>query len=117
MKQKGILLLAAELTLTCILVGCGPTNREKLRSLEAGMTKGKVLQIMGQPYERATYGNSEWLVYQTDSSEELVSMGPGSGWIEKPDNEWLTPLLLRDGKLVGTDKKYWKNKYKYRVLR
>jgi len=116
MKQKGIWLLAAELALSCILVGCecGPTVRERLKLLEVGMTKVQVRKIMGRPYEVATYSDSEWLVYQIDSETEFVGYG---GMIDKPENEWLTPLLLCDGKLVGTDKNYWENKYKYRVLR
>jgi outer membrane protein assembly factor BamE (lipoprotein component of BamABCDE complex) len=117
MKRKGIRLLVAKLVLTCILVGCecGPTVRERLKLLEVGMTKVQVREIMGRPYEVATYSDSEWLVYQTDSETEFV--GYDGGMIDKPENEWLTPLLLRDEKLVGTDKNYWENKYKYRVLR
>ena len=119
MKQKRICLLAAELALTCILVGCecGPTVRERLNLLESGMTKAQVFEIMGRPYERAAYTNSEWLVYRTNFDKEFVGHSFGGDWIDKPENEWQTPLLLRDGKLVGTDSNYWKNKYKYRVLR
>lgn len=115
MKQKEIWLLAAELALACILVGCecGPTVRERLNLLKVGMTKVQVREIMERPYEVATYSDSEWLVYQTDSETQLV----GGYMIDKPYNEWLTPLLLRDGKLTGTDKNYWKNRYKYRVLK
>lgn len=119
MKRKRIWLLAAELALICILVGCesrecGPALREELKLLEVGMTKAQVLEIVGKPYERAAYTNSEWLVYQTDCSYEGAGRG---GTRTRPYNEWLTPLLLRDGKLVGTDKNYWKNRYKYRVLK
>ena len=119
MKRKRIWVLVAELALICILVGCelrecGPALREELKLLEVGMTKSQVLEIMGRPYERAAYSNSEWLVYQTDCATE----GAGRGSTRtKPANEWLTVLLLRDGKLVSTDTNYWDNRYKYRVSR
>jgi hypothetical protein len=121
MKRKRIWLLAAELTLICILVGCGrcecgPIYRKELNLLEAGMTKAQVLEIMEQPYERAAYSNLEWLVYQTDSKFKHKKRGRGSELITKPHNEWLTPLLFRDGKLVGIDKNYW-DKYKFRALK
>ncbi len=119
MKRKRFPLLAAELTLICILVGCelrecGPALREELKLLEVGMTKAQVLEIMGKPYEKAAYTNSEWLVYQTDCSYE----GAGrAGTRSRPPDEWLTVFLLRDGKLVSIDTNYWKNRYKYRVSR
>ncbi|KPL24562.1 MAG: hypothetical protein AMJ75_03430 [Phycisphaerae bacterium SM1_79] len=119
MKQKRIWLLAAELTLIGILVGCewcecGPMLREELKLLDVGMTKEQVLEIMGRPYERAAYTNSEWLVYQTDCSSE----GTGRGNTRtRPPDEWLTVLLFRDGKLVSTDTNYWDNRYKYRILK
>ena len=69
---------------------------------------------MGQPCERAAYGNSEWLVYQTDWHSELNGYYGGSKI--KPKNEWLTPLLFLDGKLVGKDRNYW-DKYKFRALK
>lgn len=122
MKRKRIWLLAAELTLTCILVGCGRCECEliygkELNLLEVGMTKAQVLEIMEQPYERAAYSNLEWLVYQTDSKFKYKRRGRGgSEKIRKPDNEWLTPLLFLDGKFVGTDKDYW-DKYKFRALK
>jgi outer membrane protein assembly factor BamE (lipoprotein component of BamABCDE complex) len=93
---------------------CGPTLREELKLLEVGMTKAQVLEIMGKPYEKAAYTNSEWLVYQTDCSYEGTGRG---GTRTRPPDEWLTALLLRDGKLVSTDTNYWKNRYKYRVSR
>ncbi|MHC4585194.1 MAG: outer membrane protein assembly factor BamE domain-containing protein [Planctomycetota bacterium] len=117
MKRNRIWLLASELTLICILVGCESPqwqpNRENLKLVEVGMTKAEVLEIMGEPRERAAYSNSEWLVYQTDRKNE--SIGRGNTRM-RPVNEWLTVLLLRDGTLAGTDRNYWKNRYKYRVL-
>jgi len=121
MKRKRFWLLAVELTLISILVGCeccqwrecGPTYNEKIHLLEVGMTKAQVLEIMGQPYEKAAYSNSEWLVYQTDCDFK----GGGRGSMRtRPRNEWLTPLLFLDGKLIGKDRNYW-NKYKFRALK
>jgi len=118
MKRKRFWLLAAELTLISILVGCewrecGPTYNEKIHLLEVGMTKAQVLEIMGQPYEKAAYSNSEWLVYQTDCDFK----GGGRGSMRtRPRNEWLTPLMFRDGKFLGIDKDYW-DKYKFRALK
>jgi outer membrane protein assembly factor BamE (lipoprotein component of BamABCDE complex) len=105
MKRKRIWLLVAELTLICILVGCAPSNREKLNFLEVGMTKEKVLEIMGQPHQREAEGNSEWLLYQT--SDHLSGTLFSDYRTQKPDREWLTPLFIRDGKLVGWGRNFW----------
>jgi hypothetical protein len=109
MKNKRISLFAAELTLVCILVGCGPSNREKLNLLEVGMTKERVLEIMGKPYERAAEGNSEWLVYQT--GWHLTGDAYGN-LVRRPDREWLTPLFIQAGKLAGWGRNFWRTEEK-----
>lgn len=115
MKQKGIWLLAAELTLICILVGCGPSNREKLNLLEVGMTKVQVLDIMGQPYQREAEGSNEWLLYETGNANPLsTAFGTAAGKdpISRDDSENLTPLLIENGKLVGWGRNFWMTKEK-----
>ena len=119
MKQKEIWLLAVGLTLICIIGGCASgqwqSNRENFKLLEVGMTKAEVLEIMGEPREMAAYKNSEWLVYQTDRMiDESVDRESRRA---RAVNEWQTVLLIRDGKFAGTDRNYWENRYKYRVIR
>ncbi|UCE07345.1 MAG: outer membrane protein assembly factor BamE [bacterium] len=110
MKSQSIRLLVAELTLIYILVGCGPSNREKLNLLEVGMTKEKVLEIMGQPYQREAEGNSEWLLYET--GPRIRGNPFGDYYERRPDSEWLTPLFIQDGKLEGWGRNFWMTKEK-----
>ena len=82
--------------LTVILNGCyaWDTNRDNLNKLEVGMTKDKVLEIMGKPYRREAQGQNEWLLYPTE-----YPVGQ--------ESDYLTPLFFEDGKLVGWGKNYW----------
>ena len=82
--------------LTVILNGCyaWDTNRDNLNKLEVGMTKDKVLEIMGKPYRREAQGQNEWLLYPTE-----YPIGQ--------ESDYLTPLFFEDGKLVGWGKNYW----------
>ena len=123
MKRKRIWLAAVELSLIYVLGGCGRCecgppkwlpNRENLKLVEVGMTKAEVLEIMGAPGETAAYKDSEWLVYQTDYGNRIVGR---SSTRTKHYNEWHTVLLIRDGKLAGTDRNYSENRYKYRIIR
>ena len=118
MKRKRIQ-LGAVLSLIFILGGCASgqwqSNRENFKLLEAGMTKAEVLEIMGEPREIAAYKNSEWLVYQTERMiDESVDRESRRA---RAVNEWQTVLLIRDGKFAGTDRNYWENRYKYRIIR
>ncbi|MGB2809499.1 MAG: hypothetical protein WBC22_17285, partial [Sedimentisphaerales bacterium] len=61
------------------------------------------------PYERAAEGNSEWLAYQTDWNRQMDAYG---NWMQRPDREWLTPLFIQDGKLVGWGRNFWKTEEK-----
>lgn len=77
------------------LAGCAcDINRENLNKLQVGMTKAQILEIMGKPYRREAQGQDEWLLYETETNT----------WTE---SDWLTPLLIEDGKLVGWGKNYW----------
>lgn len=97
--------MVVELILICIPVGCVPSYKEKLNLLEVGMTKEQVLNKMGQPYLITVEGNSEWLIYQTDSNLKTDSYG---NLVWRPHREWLTPLFIQDGKLVGWGSSFWK---------
>jgi len=105
-------------------------NRENLMSLNQGMTKQEVLNVMGtqtqktyddlgnptgkinNPYRIEMYDadNSNWeiLYYYTDrkSADGAIT------------NDELTPIVIRDGKLSGFGWSYWEGqieKYEIRV--
>ena len=97
--------------LVLFLIGCEardwePTgwNREKLNELEVGMTKAKVLEIMGEPYRREAQNENEWLLYAVENKMGFNDLGH---YVRKPDRQWLTPLLFQNGKLMGWGQNYW----------
>ena len=99
-------LLIISMLLLILMGGCEEQNRKNLNLLEVGMTKAQVIEIMGSPYRREAESNREWLLYQTEGKDFSL----GQGRIPKPDSEWLTPLLIQDGKLIGWGSSYWTNK-------
>ena len=108
MKRKGIWLLAAELALICILVGCSPSNSERLSLLEVGMTKEKVLKVMGTPYKTEANDESEWLLYKTGDQWHVPTLFGGYG--RRPERAWLTPLQMQNGKLLRWGGNLWATK-------
>ena len=87
--------------LVFFLYGCNSwdINRENLNKIEIGMTKDQVRQIMGKPYRREAESNLEWWLY-------------GTQYLRRPatENEYLTPLLFKDGELIGWGKNFWTTK-------
>ena len=95
------------ITLAVIISGCvEERNRKNLNQLEVGITRVQVLEIMGEPYRREAQGNNEWLLYPT----ELKSSRGVMGFPDLAESEWLTPLLLKEGKLKGWGQNYWTTK-------
>jgi len=85
--------------LVFFLCGCfsWEINRENLNKIEIGMTKDQVKQIMGKPYRREAESNLEWWLYKTKDYNITES-------------EYLTPLLFKDGELIGWGKNFWTTK-------
>jgi len=55
---------------------------------------------MGEPYRREAQEQSEWLLYETEHQSNI--------W--QTESDYLTPLLMEGGKLVGWGKNYWTTK-------
>ena len=91
-----VLLSAAAMLLTS--AGCGLTpwgvirrNIENSRSLRVGMTKGEVLEIMGEPIRNERFCKPDlWYYY--------IEMVWGDGLVTE---EECLPLVFENGKLVG----------------
>ena len=64
------------------------TTNNKLMQLNVGMLRDEVLSILGTPYRREVYGDSEFFIYRTDYK----------AYYEK---DRFTPILIKSGKLVG----------------
>jgi outer membrane protein assembly factor BamE (lipoprotein component of BamABCDE complex) len=89
-------------TILCVLVvGCDMVNRSNLNKLEVGMSKEQVTKIMGKPYQREVYGEEEYWFYETEKKEEY-----------KAQNQYLTPVVFNNDKLVGWGRNYWVEKEK-----
>ncbi|MHB9020118.1 MAG: DUF3192 domain-containing protein [Minisyncoccota bacterium] len=105
MKKTLLLLL-----LVPMLNGCGlamlvkdSENRDKLNQLEVGMSKQQVIEIMGNPYRREAYSNTEYLLYATDR------------WNRSSDDAYaFTPIAIENGKVVGWGSNYFQ-KQKERI--
>jgi len=89
------------LVLVVCVSGCGltkaliaPANRYNLSSLQVGMAKEQVIDIMGRPYKKEAHEDNEYFFYITEWS---VFTG------EEEDEE-LTPLVFKDNKLAGWGK-------------
>ena len=87
------------------LAGCAGINRQNLNKLEVGMAKAKVLEIMGEPYQTNAESNKEWLFYETGSAIQPNFLGY---YVPSPARDWLTPILLQDGKLMAWGANLWK---------
>lgn len=99
--MKKIIIIS--LFLAALVIGCEEENRKNLNKLEVGMTRGQVIDIMGNPYRREAQDNTEWLLYRTESK-----INDGHYGIQnRPESGWLTPLVLEDGKLRGWGNNFW----------
>jgi outer membrane protein assembly factor BamE (lipoprotein component of BamABCDE complex) len=104
MKQK--LLYAACILFCLISTGCAgfeaANNRDRLTNLEVGMSKDRLLAVMGKPYLREAQGEYEWWFYLTD--------------IDIRDNAQnlrvYTPVALKDGKIDGWGRNFYEERAK-----
>jgi outer membrane protein assembly factor BamE (lipoprotein component of BamABCDE complex) len=83
--------------------GCGiarqvesNTARDKLAYLQVGMEKDAVLALMGKPYTREAYADTEYLFYETNH------------WANDEHKRY-TPILIKNGKVAGWGQKYYKD--------
>ena len=94
---------------TFILSGCGMVyqarsreTNDKLMQLSVGMSRDEVLAILGKPYSREVYGDSEFLIYETN-------------YRSNSERERFTPILIRSGKLVGFGRNYYDDAIKSKI--
>jgi outer membrane protein assembly factor BamE (lipoprotein component of BamABCDE complex) len=88
------------------VVGCGLVtanrNRDALLSLQVGMSRDEVINMMGQPSKREAYGSTEYLLYKTDTT----------GQSERAD---FTPVAITNGKVVGWGRNYYENAVRSKI--
>lgn len=100
-----LLLLVAFLAVT--MAACGiyedvraSTNRNRLNDLQIGITQEQVNLVMGRHWKKESYlQNStiyEVLYYQTQSIQNYGTT-----------DEEMTPVVLKDGKVVGWGRKFF----------
>ena len=112
MKAKGCLVVG----LICVLTsfsGCtGGTNRKKLMSLELGMSKQEVLNLMKAPQLNEAYrtqdgGSLEVFFYNT--SFEYTHQEIEADCVERAI---CVPLVFENGRLIGWGKQFYENRIK-----
>lgn len=86
------------------------TTRRNLQQLEIGMPKEEVIKIEGSPYGREAFQDQdgepiEFLLYQT----QFVGMA-----ISPSDTE-LTPVALKNGKVIGWGRNFYDQAKQYRI--
>lgn len=69
-------------------------TKKQLLHLQVGMDRDAVLLLMGKPDVREAYGDAEFLFYETNH------------WANEEHRRY-TPILLKDGKVVGWGQKYY----------
>ena len=81
------------ISLLCLLInGCVESNRKNFNSLENGMSKGQVTEIMGKPYMSEADQNEEW-------------------WPMRLDSIVLTPIVFdKYGRVIGWGRSFWTGK-------
>ncbi|MDD5458408.1 MAG: DUF3192 domain-containing protein [Phycisphaerae bacterium] len=70
-------------------------NRDNLNLLEIGMSKNDVLDIMGKPYQREAFSDTEALLYLTNHSAYVS------------DSERYTPVVFKNERLAGWGRNFW----------
>lgn len=86
--------------------------RSKLQNLEIAMSKDQVVGVMGKPYTREVFLGKdgspvEVLFYHTAFT--------GNALFIEPDERHLTPVLLKDGKVIGWGRNFYDNTVRYHV--
>ena len=106
-----IIMFSVAMALCLNLSGCGISRQsmsretnDKLMDIQVGMDRGQVLSILGKPYKREAYGNSEYLIYETNH------------WASRRnEKERFTPILLEQGKVVGWGRNYYNDVKKSKI--
>lgn len=98
-----LLVVAALLITSCntTQIQSRRTN-DKFMQLNVGMSREDVLSMLGKPYKREVYGDSEFLIYETN---HLVPF----------EKERFTPILLNSGKVVGWGRNYYDDAIKSKI--
>ena len=74
----------------------------QLMNISVGMDRAEVLKLLGPPFSREAYGNEEYLIYETN-------------YFGQSEQERNTPILLRDGRVVGWGRNYYDNTKKSKI--
>lgn len=99
--MRRLILLLLALAMVIASSGCGVAMQsqsraanEKLMQLQVGMDRQQVLSLMGNPHRREMYGETEFLIYETNH------------WADS-EKERFTPILLNKGKIAGWGRNYY----------
>jgi hypothetical protein len=66
------------------------------------MDRQQVLTLMGNPYRREVYADSEFLIYETNH------------WADTEKNRF-TPILLQKSKVVGWGRNYYDDAFRSKI--
>jgi outer membrane protein assembly factor BamE (lipoprotein component of BamABCDE complex) len=102
---------AIAVVFSCLLIaGCGVARKiesrqtnDRMMSLQVGMGRADVLQLLGNPYKREAYGQTEFLIYETDYA----------GGRSESDN--FTPIAIENGRVAGWGRNYYDNSIKQNI--
>ena len=106
--MRRLALRAASMTSLLLLSGCGwlldvklEQNRAGLRQIEIGMPREQVVAILGQPRSREVRGQTEYLMYRTETTE------PTTPTTSKPREDYLVPVAINDGRVADIGWKHY----------
>lgn len=78
---------------SCLLARANEPPNNTLHP-QVGMDRQQVLSLMGNPHRREMYGETEFLIYETNH------------WADS-EKERFTPILLKNGKVAGGGRNYY----------
>lgn len=102
MKFKHIAVLA--MTFAFLMTSCrayyeAKGNRENLEKLKAGMSRGEVISVMGEPVKDEVYCKPNVLFYYTDSK-----------WSDgNVTSDECTPIVFEKDKVIGIGADFYKD--------
>jgi outer membrane protein assembly factor BamE (lipoprotein component of BamABCDE complex) len=111
--MKTVYLSAISMAMLFLFSGCfmcstgyfeAASNREKMSTLRIGMTKARVVQIMGEPLKKEVYSRPDVWFYYTQSR-----------WTDgQCTRDECSPVVFKKGKVIGWGNDYYLRNYEFK---
>ena len=94
--------VAVGVLLAGVLAGCAEASRQidsmehksAIETLEVGMSRDRLVSLMGKPAKRENYGSTQFYIYETN-------------YLALRESGQFTPVAVVDGKVAGWGRDYY----------